>query len=263
MPRGNRNQASRRRAITSELVELAELRGPERREASGGPGTGDEAGATGNLPRIADEAGATVDLPRIADEAGATTDLPRIQVDPEEVASRPTRTREERRSRRHGARSRAARRRVERLADWLLVLGGVALAVSLFLPWSHQFSATLLARYGSSPLLRGVPRSPDAWQVYSIVDALLALLAGALVVTALVGGRTARLVLTGFVLIALAFTVHAVNVAPTNGANIVNTAVSPATYLPNSPRPGGGEDLALVALGIAVAGLALSVPATG
>ena len=140
----------------------------------------------------------------------------------------------------------------------MIRLGAVGLAASLFLPWSHQFSPSLLARFGSSPLLRGVPRDPTAWQVYSIVDGLLAGLAAALALAASAGGRTARRVLAGFVVVALAFTVHALSVPPTNGANVVDNAARPASYLSNAPRSGAGEALALVALLLAGAGLGLS-----
>jgi hypothetical protein len=235
--RANTRRPARRRGIAAELKELTRLGESERDE-------------TGEVSRVEEDSGVTTDLPRIAEDSGVTTEVPRVAgADParSEPRVRPPR---------------ASGRGVERVADVLLLAAAATLAISLFLPWSHQFSASLLARYGSSPMLAGVARNPDAWQVYSIVDVLLALLAAALVLGALAGGRTARLVLSGFVLVALAFTVHALNVAPTNGANIVNTSVSPATYLPNSPRPGSGEDVAVVALGLAVAGLALSVRST-
>jgi hypothetical protein len=152
-----------------------------------------------------------------------------------------------------------ARERRATIADWMILLGALALAASLFLPWSHQFSPSLLARYGSSPLLRGVPHDPTAWQVYSIVDGLLAALALALALAAAGGGRTVRLIVTGFVLLALAFTVHALRVPPTNGANIVDNATRPATYLANTPRSGFGETVALAGLVVTVLGLGLSL----
>ncbi len=144
------------------------------------------------------------------------------------------------------------------VADWMILAGALVLAGSLFLPWSHQFSPTLLAHYGTSSLLRGVPRDPTAWQVYSIVDALLATLAAALALSAAAGGRTARLLTGGCVLVALAFTVHALDVPPTNGADIVDPADA-VRYLPNAPRSGPGELLALAGLVGAAAGLAASV----
>jgi hypothetical protein len=148
-----------------------------------------------------------------------------------------------------------------RLSGTMLLIAAAALAAALFLPWSHQFSATILTRYGHSQALSGVPRAPDAWQVYSIVDSLLLVLALALALTPRIAGRRGRLVVAGFVVVALAFTVHALKTAPTDGALIVNTGTSPATYLPNAPRPGTGEDLALVALGLAIVGVALSFTA--
>src|ERR1700761_1977981 len=68
----------------------------------------------------------------------------------------------------------------ETLADWLMTVAGLILLLSLFLAWSHQFSPAFLARYRGSPILQGIPHDPDAWQVYSIVDVLLALVAGGL-----------------------------------------------------------------------------------
>jgi hypothetical protein len=139
----------------------------------------------------------------------------------------------------------------------MIVAGAAALALALFLPWSHQFSASLLARYGHSPLLRGVPRDPTAWQLYTSLDVLLAALAAALVVVAVVGRDGARLIAASGVALALGFTIHALSTPPTNGADIVDP-VHADRYLPNSPRSGAGEVLALVGLGVAAAGLALS-----
>ena len=62
----------------------------------------------------------------------------------------------------------------ESLSDWLMLIGGPLLAVSEFMVWSHQFSAGFLVRYGTGPGLAGIPRDPNAWQVYSVVDVLLA-----------------------------------------------------------------------------------------
>lgn len=149
----------------------------------------------------------------------------------------------------------------EVVADWLIMIGAVVLFVSLFLPWSHQFSAAFLSEFGASALLQGVPHDPTAWQVYSVVDVLLALLAGGLVVIALLGGRSARLTVVIAVAVALAFTVHAVGHPPTNGANIFDPALSVPDYVSSSPTAGAGETVAIVALGIAIAGLALSFTA--
>jgi len=150
------------------------------------------------------------------------------------------------------------RYRRELLADWLIVGAGVALFVSLFLTWSHQFSPAFRAEYGTSSQLQGVPHDPTAWQVYSVVDVLLALLAGALVAVALVGTRIARVWTLAACAVALAFTVHALSVPPTNGANIFNPSLSVPSYVPNAPTAGPGVTLAIVALGVAFVGLALS-----
>jgi hypothetical protein len=129
----------------------------------------------------------------------------------------------------------------EVIADWLILLGAVALAVALFLPWSHQHVSG-----GTDP-------HPTAWQVYSIVDVCLALLAAALALVALIGGRVRRLVVVIASGVALAFTVHAHATPPTNGT--VATATIPA------PRPGAGETVAIVGLAVAIAGLGLSFTA--
>ncbi len=51
----------------------------------------------------------------------------------------------------------------------------MALFGSLFLTWSHQFSAGVPgANGGHRPQLNGVPHDPTAWQVYSVADVLLA-----------------------------------------------------------------------------------------
>jgi hypothetical protein len=137
--------------------------------------------------------------------------------------------------------------------------GAIGLFVSLFLTWSHQLPRPVLDAVGASPVLRGVPADPTAWQVYSAVDVLLALLAASLVAVAVLGAsrrvRVALLVAAG---IGLAFAVHARSVPPTNGALIVNPAAAPA-YLHDPATPGTGETVAIIALGLAGAGLGLSL----
>jgi hypothetical protein len=148
----------------------------------------------------------------------------------------------------------------EGIADWLIVGGAVTLLISLFLVWSHQYSREFLTRVGASQL-QGVPRDPTAWQVYSIADVLLAVLAGALILAALVAGRRARisaLVAAGF---GLVFVLHAMTVAPTNGANVSDPSAGPGQFFPSSATSGAGEVVAVIALGVAIAGLALSFTA--
>jgi hypothetical protein len=151
--------------------------------------------------------------------------------------------------------------RRERLGDLLILVGAAALFGSLFLTWSHQFSPSFLAQSGASDALRGVPRDPTAWQVYSTADVLLALLAGALVLIALIGGRGARagaMIACG---VAVAFTLRALNTPPTNGANIFNPALSVPNYFSNSAGAGVGETVALLGLAAALGGLLLSFAA--
>ena len=70
--------------------------------------------------------------------------------------------------------SRAVR---EAVADWLMLLAALVLVLSLFLTWSHQFPVQLRGVIA----LRGVPRDPTGWQVYSVADVCLALVAYGLV----------------------------------------------------------------------------------
>ena len=143
----------------------------------------------------------------------------------------------------------------------MIVAGAVALLGSLFVTWSHQFSPTFLAQWGSSAQLQGLPHDPTAWQVYSAADVLLALLAVALFVTALAGSRAFRLGVIVACGIAVAFTLRALTAPPTNGANIFDP-VSPSTgYTPNAPTAGVGITVALLGLGLALAGLLVSFTA--
>lgn len=149
----------------------------------------------------------------------------------------------------------------EVLADWMIVIGAVALFASLFLTWSHQFSPAFLAEFGSSDLLRGVPHDPTAWQVYSLADVLLALLAVALVGAAMVGTPGLRMVALVAGAVALGFTLHALSAPPTNGADIFNPAYSVPTYAATGATAGVGETMAIIALLVALAGLAVSFTA--
>jgi hypothetical protein len=149
----------------------------------------------------------------------------------------------------------------EVLSDWMIVLGSVALFGSLFLTWSHQFSAPFLSEFGTSVLLNGVPHDPTAWQVYSAADVLLALLAGGMVAVALVGSRGARIVAVVAAAIGLAFTIHALAAPPTSGANIFNPALSVPQYASPGSSAGIGETVAIIGLLLAIAGLGVSFTA--
>jgi hypothetical protein len=138
-----------------------------------------------------------------------------------------------------------------------MVLGALVLLISLFLTWSHQLSPAFRAQFAGTPALIGVPRAPTAWQVYSIADVGLALVVAMLLGVAFVGTRRARLLALIPIGIALAFVIHAASVPPTNGVALV----LPPGGVPDHPASGAGETVALVALGTAVAGLALSFTA--
>jgi hypothetical protein len=143
----------------------------------------------------------------------------------------------------------------EVIADWLLLFSGIALFVSLFLTWSHQFSAPFLSEWRVGIALAGLPHDPNAWQVYSVADVALALVATGLVVVALIGGVKARLGALFFAALALAFTVHALSAPPTNGAAIFRSTI------PDSPAAGAGETVAIAALWAAIVALVLSFTA--
>jgi hypothetical protein len=141
------------------------------------------------------------------------------------------------------------------------MLGGAGLlAISLFLTWSDQISPALRRALAGTVALQGVPTDPDAWQVYSIAGALLAILAAALAVVALAGRRRARLLAFPFVCLAVAFVAHAVGHPPSDGTDLVAGALSPVRYAPNHPTSGAGEPLALLALGAALLGIVLAPP---
>lgn len=147
----------------------------------------------------------------------------------------------------------------EVLSDWMIVLGGATLLGSLFLTWSHQFSAPFLVEFG--PAISGVPRDPTAWQVYSAADIALALLAVGLLASALLGTHGARWVAGVAAGIALAFVIHALAVPPTDGANIFNPALSVPDYAPPGSTAGPGETVALIGLLVALSGLGMSFTA--
>lgn len=150
---------------------------------------------------------------------------------------------------------------MERLGDWLTIAGAIALFASLFLTWSHQLSPAYLARLGNSDLIRGVPANPSAWQVYSAVDVLLAVLAGGLVLVALLGNRTAHLVAILGSGVALAFILHALGTPPTNGVNAFDPSLGVPAYVSSGATAGVGETVAIAGVGVAVAGLVVSFAA--
>jgi hypothetical protein len=153
------------------------------------------------------------------------------------------------------------RRRAQLAGELMIVAGALLLFGSLFLTWSRQFSEGFLAEWAAAPVLSGVPRDPTAWQVYSVADVLLALLAVALPVVALTRGRRARLLLLAATSLALAFIVHALNVPPTNGAAFFQPMLGTPGYVANMPTAGPGEAVALIALGTAIVGLLLTIGA--
>jgi hypothetical protein len=151
-------------------------------------------------------------------------------------------------------RAREVRERApDAVADWLVLVGGVGLFLSLFFTWSHQVSAAVLSAADDSGVLQGVPRDPTGWQVYSVADELLALLGVSLAVVALaVGSARVKVVVLLFCGVAIAFVLHALSVPPSNGVLFAGAPQRAATA-------GAGETVALVSLGVAMAGLGLSL----
>ena len=146
-------------------------------------------------------------------------------------------------------------------ADWLSLLSGLLLFISLFLTWS-RLSPAYVALGDKLRALQGIPHDPTAWQVYSAADVALAVLAFALVAVALTGGRTARTATLVACVLALAFTIHAVSVPPTNGAtSAFRPGLGVASYVPPSPAPGAGETAAIIALVGAIGALSVSLTA--
>jgi hypothetical protein len=151
-------------------------------------------------------------------------------------------------------------RGAQTIADWLTLLAGLGLFGSLLLAWSHQLRRGTLSIVGGSPALRGVPRDPTAWQVYSLADVLLALLAAALVLAALAAqSRRVRAGLLVAVALALAFALHALSVPPTNGVLLIDPTTG--RYLVPAATAGAGETMAIASLGVAAVGLALALAA--
>ena len=141
-----------------------------------------------------------------------------------------------------------------------MVVGGAALLAALFLTWSHQFPPSLRSVPALSIALKGVPSSATAWQVYSIADVLLAVLAAALVVVALAGHRGARIAVGLAAAVGLAFALHAMSVPPTNGLDVVNPAAPGRSYINGAyARAGVGETVAVAGLAVGLVGALLGL----
>lgn len=143
-----------------------------------------------------------------------------------------------------------------RVGGWLLLAGAVLLLVSLALTWSRQFPPGVLRVPGIRVALAGVPRDANAWEVYSVADVLLAALAVTLAATALAGAGRGRWLVAVALGVAAAFVAHALSVPPTSGVDVV--LPGGARSLRSLAATGPGEVVALVALGLAGAGLCLS-----
>ncbi|HET9073004.1 MAG TPA: hypothetical protein VFN48_00360 [Solirubrobacteraceae bacterium] len=145
------------------------------------------------------------------------------------------------------------------LARVLCPLGGLVLALSLTLSWSHQVNTALRARLPAAAL-SGVPADPSAFQVYAISGELLLLLAIGVAAAGLWGQRRGRAATLAGVGLAAAFTLHAVAVPPTDG---VLFAAGPGRYLPVHAGAGPGQTVALFGLGLAAMGLLFGLAPVG
>ena len=96
--------------------------------------------------------------------------------------------------------------------------------------------------------------------MYSTADVVLAVLAVALVLVALRGGPRIRFVALLVAAGALAFTIHALE-RPADERRPRSSTRPTGAYAPNSPASGAGEVVAVVGLGVAMLGLALSFTA--
>ncbi len=138
---------------------------------------------------------------------------------------------------------------------WIAAAGALLLAGSLWLTWSHERTPALVRRFGAGPVLAGVPAAADAWQVYAASSFVLLALAGAIAAAGWRGGRTTRLTVGLLALLAVAFVAHALASPPTAGLALATGSPVPR-YLPDLATSGAGEPIALLALALALAGLA-------
>ncbi len=152
-----------------------------------------------------------------------------------------------------------SRERRETVADWLMVLGAVGLLGSLFLTWSHQFSPAFLASGAprtnsrasrtTRPRGRCTRRRTWCWRCWP----------PALVAVALVGNRAARIT-AGLAAIGRSRSRCTRSAARRRTAPTSSIRRRRRTC-PSDPKSGAGEIVALAALGVALAGLALSFTA--
>jgi hypothetical protein len=138
--------------------------------------------------------------------------------------------------------------------------------VSLFLDWSTRSARALrdfLIMFGSLDRLGPVLSSFDrtGWQVYPVAGSLLAALAALLVAVAFVGGRPIRPLVTILSLAALVFAIHALAAPPASAGS--RSLIAPLTphdgVTALGAEAGPGETLAIVALIVALVGLALGL----
>src|SRR5438132_912365 len=124
-------------------------------------------------------------------------------------------------------------------------VGGAALFVSLFLIWSQPDESRFLVLFGAVDRLKA-----NAWQVYSVADALLPALAALLVAVALAPRRWPRLIALTAAIAGLVFVLNALASPP----EIPAVTASVRLGLPPSPLivTGAGEVVAAAALTVSI-----------
>jgi hypothetical protein len=154
-----------------------------------------------------------------------------------------------------------------RLATALVVCGALGLLGSLFLEWRISPVHNFLILFGALDRIGGFfAADRTGWQLYSVANILLALLTALLLVAAFVRRRPLRAVAAILALAGLAFAIHALLATPGptgsrtaiggSGAGPIVSRDVPALYAAVGP----GETVAIVALTLAVLGLAIQRP---
>lgn len=145
-----------------------------------------------------------------------------------------------------------------RVAAALIAAGAAALFVSLFLTWSSTGLGNYLVVFGAVHRLAAALPHRDAWHTYSVADILLAALAAGLFVAAVFRHRVFRIVIAVFALAGLAFCIQSV-ADPPKVAGVGRLGLGFMLAFVSSA--GAGQTVAIVALAIALLGLALTVRA--
>ncbi len=154
-----------------------------------------------------------------------------------------------------------------RLPAVLIAGGGLGLLGSLFADWRTSPFRNFLFLFGALNRVGGLLQGDrSAWQLYSIADILLAALAVLLVVVAAIDRWQLRAVAVLPTIAGLVFAIRAVvdppaflTVSEVFGTNAAAASVPARVVRYFAPQSGPGETIAIVALAIALSGLALAI----